>query len=338
MLGERLVEKGWVPDSLIRIKIRSLLRERLKSLRGSDDEAFARSLEGQPIAVETRAANEQHYELPARFFELVLGPQRKYSCGLYEKGALSLAEAEEAMLALTAERAGLSDGQNILELGCGWGSLTLWMARRFPRSRITGISNSHAQRIFIDGLLSRENLDNVEILTRDMNVFETTRRYDRIVSVEMFEHMRNVPALLEKAARWLNEEGKLFLHIFTHARHSYLFEDGDDSDWMARHFFSGGMMPSQNLYRLFQKDLSLEKDWEISGLNYQRTAEDWLRNADANREKILDLFERVYGKGRGLLWLARWRIFFMSCAELWGFRRGQEWGVTHLLFGKRRVL
>lgn len=337
MLGERLLERGLVPDRLVRAKIRSLLKDRLEREKGGNEEDFVRSLRDQPIAVSTREANDQHYEVPARFFELVLGSNLKYSCGYYEAGARSLDEAEEAMLALTARRAGLADGQRILELGCGWGSLTLWMAKRYPRARITAVSNSHGQREFVEAKALREGLANVEVVTCDMNSFRAAGLYDRIVSVEMFEHMRNVPELLRRIEGFLEDDGKLFVHVFVHARHSYLFEDNDESDWMARHFFSGGMMPSRSLYRRFQENLVLASQWDVDGRNYQRTAEDWLKNVDRRREEVLEVFANTYGAKHALRWLARWRVFFMACAELWGFAGGGEWMVSHYLFAKPKT-
>lgn len=334
MIAEKLLEKGLVPDGLIRYRIRSLLRQRLKEIAGSSPEAFAQSLQGQPIAVATEAANEQHYEVPPAFFERVLGPRLKYSCALYEKPTDTLAIAEEQMLELTCQRAGLGDGQDVLELGCGWGSLTLWMAARFPGSRITGVSNSNPQREFIVARARSLGLKNVEILTRDMNQFTTELKYDRVVSVEMFEHMRNVGALLGRVATWLKPEGKLFVHVFAHREFAYLFEDRDESDWMSRFFFSGGMMPNHALYRHFEQDLRVEQDWVVSGTHYARTSEDWLINMDQHEEEIREIFRQTYGADHVSLWWARWRIFFMACAELWAWDQGQVWHVSHYLFGK----
>jgi len=335
MWGESWVEKGWVPDFLIRAKIRSLLRERLKKEENSSEDAFVRLIGKQPIAVETLTANDQHYEVPAPFFELVLGRRLKYSCGFYEKDARSLNEAEEHMIALSAQRAGLSDGMDILELGCGWGSLSLWMAQHYPKAHITAVSNSQGQRKYIEDRARDTGLNNIRVVTCDMNVFGTYDRYDRVVSVEMFEHMRNIPALLKKISGFMKESAKLFVHIFTHARHSYLFENKDDSDWMARHFFSGGMMPSKSLYHRFQEDLSLISEWNVNGINYQKTANAWLQNLDRRQEEVLKIFSTTYGN-EAKLWIARWRVFFMACSELWGFAEGKEWSVSHYLFEKSR--
>jgi cyclopropane-fatty-acyl-phospholipid synthase len=237
------------------------------------------------------------------------------------------------MLALTCERAGLEDGQDILELGCGWGSLTLWMAERFPNSRITGVSNSKDQRAFILARAAERGLVNVDILTADMNTFAAPGTYDRVVSVEMFEHMRNHRELLARIARWLRPGGALFVHIFTHRDFTYPFEVQDASDWMSRYFFTGGIMPADAYLTRFQDHLRLEDHWRVSGTHYQATAEAWLRNQDAHREEVLALFRSTHG-AEAPLQSARWRIFFMACAELWGWRHGEEWFVSHYRFRK----
>ncbi len=335
---DTLLTAGLVPDAVIRLGIRRLLRQRLREESEGGLEAaherFRRHLEAWtagPIAVHTQAANDQHYEVPPRFFELVLGPHLKYSSALFQQGTTDLGRAEEAMLALTCERALLADGQDILELGCGWGSLTLWMAERFPGSRITGVSNSKDQRAFILARAAERGLANLTILTADMNLFEAPGSYDRVVSVEMFEHMRNHRELMARIARWLRPGGALFVHIFTHRDFTYPFEVRDDSDWMAKHFFTGGIMPSDAYLARFQDHLKLEDHWRVSGTHYQATAEAWLRNQDRHRQEILALFGTIYGSEAA--WrFAQWRIFFMACAELWGFRGGSEWLVSHYRF------
>jgi cyclopropane-fatty-acyl-phospholipid synthase len=332
-------EQGLLPDSVIRAGIRRLLKQRLDEIHADDAEAAARLTERfvagmntAPIALVPEKANEQHYEVPAAFYALALGGHRKYSCCYWPEGVNALDDAEAAALAVTGERAGLRDGMEILELGCGWGSLTLWMAAHYPKSRITAVSNSRSQRQHILAEAARRGLGNIEVITTDMNRFETNARYDRIVSVEMFEHMRNWRELFARVHGWLKPGGRFFMHVFAHRSTPYAFEARDASDWMSQHFFSGGMMPSDDLALRFQDKLHLLERWRWDGTHYEKTANAWLANTDAQRNEILPILAATYGVDSAEQWLQRWRLFFMACAELFGYNHGQEWWVSHYLF------
>lgn len=338
---DHLLETNLVPDVLIRAGIRRLLASTLREKSHPGVEAqraalleYIADLKKRGIAEQTQAANEQHYEVPTRFYQLCLGRRLKYSSGLWDNSVTTLDEAEERMLALTCERAGLANGQQILELGCGWGSLSLWMAEHFPGARITAVSNSRTQKEHIDTVAAARGLTNLEIITQDMNVFTIDRQFDRVVSVEMFEHMKNYQLLLRKVAGWLVPGGRLFVHIFTHRELAYHYEDKGPDDWMTRYFFAGGQMPSDDLLLYFQDDLRIENHWCVSGTHYQRTAEAWLENMDANKEEIWPLFEKTYGPDQARKWWVYWRVFYMACAELWGYDRGNQWHVSHYRFQK----
>lgn len=324
----------FLPDSVLRFGIRRLLARRLREESARyDPAAYVADLKTRALAEQTAAANEQHYEVPTRFYQLCLGPRLKYSGCFYPTGHESLAEAEEQMLALYVERARLADGQDILELGCGWGSLCLYNAARFPRSRITAISNSRTQKEFIDAEAARRGLANLRVITADINVFDyPPAAFDRVVSVEMFEHLKNYHRLFAAIARWLRPGGLLFTHIFTHRSLSYHFVARDSTDWMSRHFFTGGQMPAHDLLPRFQDDLRLLADWRLPGTHYERTANHWLANMDRHRAEILPLFAATYGPANARLWWTRWRLFYLACAELWGYRHGQEWLISHYLF------
>ena len=337
-----LVENGHIPDLLTRAGIRLLLLQRLReqAQESPDQEwqavmTFVEEMRQSPIALHTQEANEQHYELPSRFFELVLGPHLKYSCCHFPEGVTELEHAEASMLTLTCERAQLQDGQQILELGCGWGSLSLWMAKHYPNSSILAVSNSRPQREFIESRAQELGLTNLSVQTCDMNDFTTEQHFDRVVSVEMFEHMRNWQSLLERISNWLKPEGKLFIHIFSHRRYAYAFSSEGDSNWMGRYFFTGGIMPSNDLLLYFQKDLLLEQHWVLSGVHYQRTADAWLQMMDSQKGEILQTFRETYGKDADV-WFQRWRMFFLATSEVWGFRGGNEWLISHYLFNNQR--
>lgn len=338
-----LCERGLVPDFLTRYGIRKLCEQRLRDEHDGDlDRADARfrtllsELRSSPIAIETAAANEQHYEVPTRFFELSLGKRLKYSGCYYPDGNETLDEAEEKMLALYGERAELKDGMRILELGCGWGSLTLWMAERFPNSRITGVSNSRTQREHILAQAAVRGLANVEIITTDVNRLDLSpETFDRCVSIEMFEHMRNYDTLLGNIARWLKPGGKLFVHIFCHRSLMYPFETEGSDNWMGRYFFTGGLMPSADTLLHFQSALRIEQRWVLSGIHYEKTANHWLENQDSHAEEVHRVLAETYGAKNAAVWAQRWRMFWMACAELFGYAGGSEWGVAHYRFVKR---
>jgi len=336
-----LAEKGLLPDSIIRIGIRMLLNKRLVSLVTGNSEKdqklkqnFIAAMDKSPVALLPELANEQHYEVPSKFYDLCLGNNKKYSSCYWSKDTLNLNQAEKVALKKTSDHAKLKDGLKILELGCGWGSLTLWMAKKYPKSSITAVSNSASQRAYILLQAKQKKLKNVKVITCDMNNFKTTEKFDRVVSVEMIEHMRNHRELFSRIANWLKPGGLFFMHIFVHRCQPYLFEVKDKDDWMSQYFFSGGMMPSEDLPLYFQNKLTIEKQWSWSGKHYEKTANAWLDNIDGSRDKALDVLEEIYGRNEANKWLQRWRIFFMACAELWGYKNGSEWRVSHYLFKK----
>ncbi len=338
----QLAENGLFPDAITRLGIRRLLKQRLDAAPADEESrhrqnlALIQQLRNSPIALNTEEANEQHYEVPAEFFQLALGKHLKYSSALFPEPQSSLDQAEACMLNLTMERAQLADGQSILELGCGWGSLTLSMASAFPKSSITAVSNSNSQREFILQRCKERGLTNVNIITCDINHFQTHQQFDRVVSVEMFEHMRNYEHLMASISHWLKPDGKLFVHIFCHKDHAYLFETEGSDNWMGRYFFTGGIMPSDHLLLYFQDHMVIDQHHRVNGTHYMRTADAWLANMDRHKKRIREIFAEVYGERKAAVWVGRWRMFFMACSELFGYDNGNEWWVSHYLFKKRQ--
>ncbi len=340
----QLAEKRWLPDPLIRFGMRRMLKDRLEQERslagGQYEEALDRFADRQRqsvVTIETHRANEQHYEVPAEFFELVLGSRLKYSCGWWDDATTSLDESEEAMLRLTCERAGIENGMRVLELGCGWGSLSLWIAEHFPDCQITSLSNSSSQKQFIDGKCEQRGFSNVNVITADVGTFDTPHQFDRVVSVEMFEHVRNHEDLLARIGRWLVPDGKLFVHIFCHRNLAYTFETEGEENWMGRHFFSGGIMPAEDLFLRYQRDMSVQEQWWINGLQYAKTCESWLTRLDKQEPAVKQALMNAAGSEAPNILVQRWRMFFMACAELFKYENGNQWGVGHYLFGVNDV-
>ena len=342
MWYDTLIEQDKLPDFILRIGIRKLLRQRLQDETVGDAEAqqhrlnkLIAKLKTEPIAIHTADANQQHYEVPTAFYKYCLGKHLKYSSGYWNPGVTSIDTSEQDMLELTTKRADLRNGQYILELGCGWGSLTLFMAKKYPNSKITAVSNSATQKAYIDQVAKERNLSNITVITEDINSFNSPIQFDRVLSVEMFEHMRNYELLMAKIASFLKEDGRLFVHIFTHAKLAYKFEVKDETDWMSKYFFTGGIMPSNHLLLYFNQQLTVENHWVVNGTNYAKTSEAWLKNMDAHRTEIMPILKETYGADQALKWWVYWRLFYLSCAELFAYKGGNEWMVCHYLFKKK---
>lgn len=337
-IANELAESGFIPDAIIRQGIRRLVQQRktqVEGMNGADLDSFVAMMRESDVALIPQVANEQHYEVPAEFFAEVLGKHRKYSCCHWGDDVSCLDDAEASALEITCQRAALGDNMTILELGCGWGSLSLWMAERYPSSKIVSVSNSASQKACIDEQAAKRGLTNLEVITADMNHFEIDQRFDRVVSLEMFEHMRNYEVLFRRIAGWLNEDGRFFMHIFCHRSAAYEYLDQGPADWMSRHFFSGGIMPSGDLPLRFQEHLQLEEQWRWSGWHYHKTAEAWLRNMDARKARAFPVIEQTYGAESAERWWNRWRIFFLAVSEMFASNDGTEWGVGHYLFRPR---
>ena len=334
-------ESGLVPDTVIRSGMRRLLERKLHEISAGNVEVASRTLRQfvemmrrSPVALVPELANEQHYEVPAAFFNEVLGENRKYSCCHWSGDVGNLNEAEAAALRITVERAGICDGMQVLDLGCGWGSLSLWVAEHFPNASVTSVSNSHSQRDFIVGEADKRGIRNIDVQVCDMNDFETSDTYDRIVSIEMFEHMRNYDELFRRINGWLVPDGRFFMHIFCHRTTPYEYIDKGPSDWMSRHFFSGGIMPSADLPLLFPEHLNIERRWQWNGTHYAKTCRAWLELMDSRRSVVMPILEDTYGRADAGRWWMRWRMFFMACEELFRFNKGEEWFVSHYRFKK----
>lgn len=341
MWYDSLIEQNKLPDFILRKGVRNLVKQRLNDEITRDAETqqqrfneLLEELRNSPIAINTADANQQHYEVPTEFYQYCLGKHLKYSSGYWKEGVTDIDTSEKDMLEITCQRADLKSGQQVLELGCGWGSLSLFMSAKYPDSKFTVVSNSTTQKAHIDQAAKDRNIHNLTVITADMNTFQIDQQFDRVVSVEMFEHMRNYKLLLQKVAGFLKEDGKLFVHIFTHETLAYKFEVKDETDWMSKYFFTGGIMPSNHLLTYFNDDLTIENLWVVNGMHYSKTSEAWLRNMDQHKKEIMPIFEKTYGKDQAVKWWVYWRLFYIACAELFGYRNGNEWMVCHYLFKK----
>ncbi|MCG8528783.1 MAG: cyclopropane-fatty-acyl-phospholipid synthase family protein [Opitutales bacterium] len=333
----RLAENGIIPTWLIRAGIRMRLKRKLEQEQDRHPafkETFVKMLRNSPIAIATDDANDQHYQVPTDFYKTILGPCLKYSACYWPEGVETLQAAEIASLELVAERAQIDNGHSILDMGCGWGSFSLWAASQFPDSQILAVSNSLTQAQYIRSEAEKRGLGNLNVVTRNMVEFDPEQSFDRIVSIEMFEHMRNYEMLFRRVSGWLKPGGRLFVHVFSHKTYAYDYDDSDPSDWMSNYFFTGGIMPSHDLFSHFNQDLQIDEDWKLNGMHYTRTLEAWLDNLDAEFDYIHPLFMNHYGKDSTKQWINRWRMFILACSELFGYKNGTEWGISHYRFKK----
>ena len=333
-----LLSRGLIPDFLLRRGVRSQGKQRLammvKGNLSNDYEKFLKEASSGEIAVHTDDANNQHYEVDSEFFQYCLGKNLKYSSCYWDENTSSLDQAEDNMLELYCKRADVKDGMDILDIGCGWGSLSLFLANKYPNANITGISNSSSQKLFIDKEASKRNLRNLKIITSDINDFKSSKKFDRIISIEMFEHTKNSKKLLDSIDSWLNPKGCFFMHDFAHKNNPYYFDKDQNNAWMAKYFFTGGMMPNHNLFRDLESNLNYQKSWMLSGTHYEKTSNAWLNKMDHNREKILTLFKENSDIKTAKRNFHFWRLFFIACAEIFGYANGSEWCVSHHLFNK----
>ncbi|MBC7428364.1 MAG: class I SAM-dependent methyltransferase [Bacteriovorax sp.] len=342
----KALEHGFIPDPVTRAGIRTLLKKRIEesndAVKSDPDylNNYVQSLKKSPLAIMTKEANQQHYEVPTSFYDLSLGLHKKYSSCYWEESTKTLEEAEQLALNLSIEHAGIVDGMRVLELGCGWGSLSLELAKRFPKSQIVAVSNSKTQKTYIDVEAKKRGLPNLSILTRDLSLKENyefgVEKFDRVMSIEMMEHLRNYELFFKYLSFSIKDDGKFFIHIFTHKKIPYFFETEGEENWMGKYFFSGGQMPSRDLLDEFNNDLIVERKWDWNGVHYSKTLEAWLNNTDQEKALVLEMFKQTYGKDQAIVWYNRWRVFFMSCSELFKYENGKEWGVTHYLMTKRK--
>ena len=328
-----LAESGFIPDALIKIAARYISNKRIsKSSIDYDKPEIISALSKGVVAEKTSDANKQHYEVPPEYFYHVLGTNLKYSCSLFDNVNL-LDEAETSMLELYIERANIKDGHKILDLGCGWGSFSLYIAKKYPNTNITSVSNSSDQITYIKNEAQKRGLPNIKAYRMDVNSLELNTQFDRIISIEMFEHLRNYKLILSSLNNLLKPDGRLFIHIFCHKKLTYFYEMKNNFDWMTKYFFQGGIMPSKDIFEYFDDELEIINQWDINGNHYSKTCKAWLNNHYINRKKILDVFQKHYDKPK--IWFNRWRIFFLSCEAFFALNNGKEYFVSHYLLKKK---